>query len=946
MRQSFLRLLILTSLLLTTAIATPLAQDDPIITVTPDSGIIRSAIMDISVSGLVADRTYLVEFVYDGIVVFSTDEVADADGNVTFDAASTEDDDVGIYTVQVVSNDSIIAATEFELTAGSIETNDSPSIENMGNINISPRSGPINTLHTITLSDLDSDTTYTVEVTASKTEEVVYRRVWTADEQGDISIEIFANDGDTAGQQVVSVFDSSGNLVAQGEFTVEEPPTRNIVVNITPTVAQAGREFTITVSGLAAFDSVSAQITSEDNILLDTVRARASSQGVAVLSFLSSDDLDDDTYNVGIFVEDDRMAESTLTIGDTIVADGDNDDAEPSDVTLTVDPESAPVGSTHIMTVTGLEAEQSFTLTINTDAGAIEYSTTRTADESGEFSVNISSSEGDETGVYPVEISDATTGQILATAQMMIASGDTSDSTGTDTTAQVGTPAISVSPKTGEIGTTYVITLSGMPVDDRIGVVIRAVSDNTLALSSVVATGDNGSGGVEFTSSELNLPGDYNVTVVQPSGELVSTTFTIEGAIATVEPQAGLAGTTHIITVSDLDSDETVTFDVTFDGESVYSTEKTADANGVVSMNLTTDDSDSIGDYTITVLRESGNQPTVIVTLIEEEVDAPPDTTEDDSTDEPIADAEVIEGHLSDGIASIEFEGEEGQYVIISVVSDDFDTVAAVYDHDYFEIAYNDDSLGQLNSRIGPLLLPYSGEYTLEVSPSYYVEDEVSGDEFVVTIEYVSVAELDFDEPLAFALNPQTSILYYELPVKAGDSFNITVDSNGSLDTVMQVISYDGYEFAFDDDSGAGFDAEFNNLIFETTGTYVLVVSSFSEDSSGDGVLSISRNPVKSLDDGDVTITLNDKVYREIVVFEGEEGQVITLNLERLSGEVEDLYVYANADGMQVMSYSTMGVPDNLPLTFVMPMSGQVVVTFEEYSFGGGISFNITVEKE
>ena len=945
MRHALLRLSIIISLLLT-AIAMPLAQDEPTITLNPDTGIIGSAILNISASGLVENETYTIEFLFKGIVVFSTDEVADAEGTLTFVAASSEDDEAGTYTVQLLNNDDdIIAVSEFVFTEADEDTDQAT----LGSINISPSNGPISTLHTISLRDLDADATYTVEITAAETDELVYRRIWTANEQGRISIEIFAEKGDTTGQQIVTVFESSGDIIAQGEFTIDEPPTRNIVVDVSPTLAEAGREFTITINGLAAFDTVSAQITSQSNILIDTLLARASSEGVAVLSFLSADDLDDDTYKVGIFIDNERMAEATLSIGDSDTLD-DNNDALSAEVSLSVEPESGAVGTRHVMTVTGLEPEQPFTLTIMNEAGDVEYTATRTADVSGEFSFNISSSEGDELGTYPVEISDTTTGQTLASAQMIIAEGDTPvASTADDSNEQVESPMITVSPESGEIGTSHVISLSGMPANQRIGVVIRAVSDDTLALSSVVATDDSGSGTLEFTSRELNLPGDYRISVVQqPSGELVSAMLTVEGAIASVEPQSGIAGTQHVITVEGLNADETASVDVTFDDESVYTTEITADAEGIANFELSTEDSDPIGDYTITVLRESGNQPTTVLTLIEVEADTLPETTEDTSTDEPIvsANAEVIEGTLSGDVEAIEFEGEEGQYVIISVKSDDFDTLAAVYDRDYYEIAYNDDSVGELNSRIGPLLLPYTGEYTLEVSQSYYGEDSITDGDFTVSIEFVSIATLEFDEEIAFALNSETSALYYELSAEAGDSFNITLDSNRSIDTVMQVLSPDGYEFAFDDDSGAGFDAEFNNLIFDTRGTYILVVSSFSEDVSGEGVLMVSRNPVKSLDEGAVKVTLSDKIYRDLVVFEGEEGQVITLNLERVSGDVEDFYINANVDGMQVMSYSTMGVPDNLPLTFVMPMSGQVIVTLEQYSYGSGISFNITIEKQ
>jgi hypothetical protein len=952
MRQSFLRLSIIMSLLLSTVFFVSLAQDDVTITVSPTTGVIGATILDISAGGLVADNSYILEIIYNRRVIFSRDTVADADGNVELTASSTYDDEPGIYTVQLVGDDErILAVTEFEFITSETESYES-SVDTIGDINISPRSGSINTLHTITILNLDTDTSYTVEISPLETEDVTYSRAWTTDNNGKITIEIFAEEGDPPGEQVVTVFEDSGDIVAQAGFIINEPPLRAPVVDVIPSIADAGREFTITVSGLASFDSVTAQITSQGNVLVDTLQARASSDGVAQLSFWSPDDLGNDTYDVRIFVEGNRMVETSLTIGDAETVEESNADAGTSDVTITVDPEVGAIGTNHVMAVIGLEPEQPFTLAIMAETGEIEYTATRTADADGEFSFNISSSEGDESGVYPVRIADATTGKTLATAQMIIEGGNISDeSTQTDTTAQVGSPSITITPDTGELGTTYMITLSGMPADTRIGVVIRAVSDDRLALSSVVPIDANGNVTLEFTAHELDIPDDYTVNVGRPSGNRVSGTFTIEGAIASVDPQTGVAGTSYRITVDDLDPNETAPVDVTFDGESVYTTEITADADGSASLNLTTDESDSLGDYTVTIMRESGNQPTLVFTLMEEEEaeeDEPADSTDDDdSSDEHAStNVQVIEGRLTQDNESIEFEGEEGQYVIISVESDDFDTLATVYDEDYYEIAYNDDSLGELNSRIGPLLLPYSGNYTLEVSQSYYVEDDISEGEFVVTIEFVSVASIEYDESTPFELNSETSALYYELPVESGDSLNIVVDSDGSIDTVLQILSYDGYEFASDDDSGAGFDAEFNNLIFDTSGDYVLVLSSFSQDEAGEGVLMVSRNSVKSLDEGAVTITLNDKVYQDLLVFEGEEDQVITLNLERISGDAEDLYVYASVDGIQIMSYNTMGVPDNLPLTFVMPMDGQVVVTFEEYSYQGGISFNITIEKD
>ncbi len=960
MRQLFLRILILSMLLLSIALpSTFLAQDNPTVTVSPSAGVVGSGIFEVTASGLVSGDTYTIEFVIDGVIVYESDEEADAEGQIVFSAASTPDDEIGVYTVQVISNDSIIASTTLEITEEASDTtnsdSDSTTTESIGNLSVTPQSGPISTVHDITIRDLEPERGHTVEITATETEEVVYRRIWTSSETGSIDIEIFAEEGDTSGQQVVRVFDNDGNVVAQGEFFIEAPPERNASVTVSPLVAQAGREVTITVNGLAPFDSVSVQVTSNTNLLIDTLLARASSEGVAILSFLSDDELADDTYNIAVFVGGERLASSSLIIGDADVVITESDDTEDtnseSDANLIVEPELGPIGSVHVMSISGLEADQAFTFTILDRDGNIEYSTTRTADENGEFSINITSSEGDELGRYTIEISDATSGQVLTSAEMLITATDSppqTDETTTDATdnAQTENLSISVSPQSGEIGTTHTITLSGMPANERIGITIRYASDDTLAQSSVATIDESGNGTVAFTSRDLNIPGEYKVIAVQPDGTITEAFFTIEGAIATIEPQSGVLGSTHEITVSGLNANESITFNVMFAGETVYSTDKVADASGLSTLSLSTSTDDEIGDYTIMVDRESGNEPSIILTALAEE-----NTTTTDQSDDSgevissvSAEIQVFEGTLpEDGTASFSFEGNEGDYIIVQVESDEFDTAASIYDNDFFEVGYNDDASGTTDSLIGPVKLPYTGTYSLEVLASYYIEDATGT--FTATILPVTVETISFNEPIPFVLNDGVPV-YFELSVSAGDNINITADTGGTIDTVMSVLYADGYEFAYDDDSGSGFEAELNNLIFEFDDTYILSVSSFTDSVSGEGILTVSRNPVKSLDEGDVTVTLNDKAYRDLVVFEALEGQLVTLNLEKLSGSVEDLYVYANVDGMQIMSYTTMGVPDNLPLTFVMPMDGKVVITLEEFGFGSGISFNVSVTKE
>lgn len=727
-------------------------QAEPMVHISPEAGAVQQAIFDIMVSGLAAESPYTVEILFEGEVVFSSDETSDADGNIDYPISSTAGDLPGIYTLQVVSEGEIIASADFELTAA-LEEESEEAREFLGDLTVSPQSAPFGKVQTISIGELEAQSKHTLEITASETLQVVYRRVHTSDEDGAIEIEVFAEAGDSPGRHAIAVYDEDGELIAEGEFTIEAPAERDAQLALQPETIQAGQSVDIVVSGLAAFDSVTAQITTSEGVLIDTVRARASSDGAATLAFSAADDLLEGEYIVDIFVDAERLTSATLTVGAT---------------------------------------------------------------------------EGE----------------------------------------QAQTPA-------------------------------EAAREETEASAS---------------SEPASVAG------------------------VSIEPQTAPIGSSHLVTVSGLRPSENVTLDVTFGGESVYRTDKKADASGEVGIELVTEADDQTGEYIITILRETGNQPSVVLTATAKEAVGFVATT--------IGATEVIEGRLTDGSAEYRFDGEAGIQLLISVSSADFDPALALINRADFEIAYSDDSRGQKDPIIGPLALPYSGPYTLEISaqPLMMAQGAIDGD-FVITISEVSLASSAFDAALAFALDADSPTQYFSLPVETGDSLSVTLDSDARLDTILQVVAPGGAEFAFDDDSGSGFDAELSNLIFDHAATYVLVVSSFDSGATGSGTLRIQRNPVHALEEGETVITLNDKAIRDLVIFDADEDEHLVLNLDKLSGDVEDLYVTATVEGMEVMSYGTMGVPEELPLAFVMPMSGRVVVTLEKFGFDDAITLEVSLER-
>ena len=851
MQSMIARLLRLTILLF--AFAVPLlAQDTPTISITPSAGEVERAVFEIVITGLEADTGYTVEILFDADVVFSSEETSDADGRIPYPVSSTEGDQAGIYTIRVVSNGEIVANADFELTAAADGDEDQRGF--LGDVTVAPETAPFGKVQKIRIAELEPDTQYTVAITASETLQVAYRRQLRSEDDGEIEIEVFAEEGDSPGLHEISVYDADGELIAEGVFTIEAPPERDVTVRITPTAVAAGQAVEIAVAGSAAFDSITAQITSSDGVLIDTVLARASSQGEVTLSFVTPSDPAEGEYLVDIFVEGEKLANATLTIGE--------DDPKLADTKVSVDPTAAPQGSEHTITVGGLAAEKTFTLIILDPAGNQEFNTQRAADADGILSLTISSTVEDDAGTYSIEVHDDESGDLLASATFEITADDAA-------------------------------------------------------------------------AEALDEPRDV---VSEDAPEQTEEPPLVDDASATISPRSAPIGSSHRITVRNLQARESVTIDVVFADASVYSTEKTADASGTVMLELFTSDQDEPGDYTIRVLREAGNQPSVVLTATARRRDA--------TVSPAVGEAQVIEGNLTDGSAEIEFEGAQGRYVLLRVSSEDFDPSLALIDRDDYEIAFSDDSRGRKDAIVGPLMLPYSGRYNLEIgaAPLMMAQGAIDGD-FVVRISSVSINSIAFEMDTPFALSAHTPALYFALPVETGDSLTARVDSGGALDTLLQVVSPAGIEYAFDDDSGSGFDAELSNLVFDHSASYILVVATFDDSAAGAGTITVSHNPVHALEDGETIVTLNDKAIRDLVVFDAEEDELLVLNLEKLAGDVEDLYVTATIEGMEVMAYSTMGVPEHLPLAFVTPMSGRVVVTLEKFGFDDAITLEVSLER-
>ena len=206
-----------------------------------------------------------------------------------------------------------------------------------------------------------------------------------------------------------------------------------------PARIAAGEATAIAVTGLAAFDSVTAQITSGDGVLIDTVLARASREGAATLNFATAEDLAAGVYAVEIFVDGEELTAAELTVGEL--------EQEALDVTVTVDPPRGEIGARHTIAVAGLAADQAFALVILDPAGAEEHRSERSADADGAFSLTISSDKDDPVGEYRVEVRAAQSDELLAEASFALRAARATEAAGAD--AEADEARITIDPADG-----------------------------------------------------------------------------------------------------------------------------------------------------------------------------------------------------------------------------------------------------------------------------------------------------------------------------------------------------------------------------------------------------------------------------------------------------------------------------------------------------------------
>jgi hypothetical protein len=298
----------------------------------------------------------------------------------------------------------------------------------------------------------------------------------------------------------------------------------------------------------------------------------------------------------------------------------------------------------------------------------------------------------------------------------------------------------------------------------------------------------------------------------------------------------------------------------------------------------------------------------------------------------PIEYGQRVEGELTaDALTtSYTFRGEAGEAVVIQMKSSDFDAYLTLRDAAGGEIAYDDDGAGDLNARIGPYILPETGEYFIEARSF----NRTSTGRYTLSLERVQIIALEYGDTAEARFDEDIRTIYLTFDADSGDVVSISV-SSGTIAARLRLIDPFNRQIDFITDT----DPQIADRYLNTTGTYFVVLEAQSPG-AGKLEITLTRGALRSLDDGAQTLTFDFDVYEYNLRFTGQAGQTVTLNITA-SGAAASPYAEVNQGETFITSASASSV-EALSFSFVTPEDGDVLVRISEYS---GATLTVELER-
>ncbi len=909
----------------------------------------------VEVRGLEPDSTITLVVSYDGTAVFSNTYTANAEGIAVAELVSEASDPAGTYTVDAVLGDEVIASGAFAITDGG-----GPSAVQM---TITPDSGPVGTRHVVEITGLQPDSTVRLNVTFEG--RVLFSGDYPASSEGVATVDLQSDASDVPGSVYTVDAVVNDQIVASAELTITDDsvqPPAAVEVTVNPPGGPIGTTHEVRVVGLQPNAQVTLQVLDGDRVLFENTYT-ADDSGMLVVPLVTDDtDRPNAVYVVNVLVGGQVVGSGELAI--------EGDAVQPTEVVVMVEPASGPIGTAHIVTITGLEPNSAATLEVVYE-GRVLLETSGTASDLGSWMVNLITDETDTPGAtYTINVRVG--GQVAGRAELTITDGDVQPPSAATMT---------ITPESGPVGTIHNVMIVGAPPNTTINIDVQFNGQSVY--NADYETNPNGVLQFRLESEATDPPGSYAV-VATIDGMVIARTTLVVTQIATgnvtVSPAEGPIGSNHDIVVTGLEAGQQVTISIVFadTGEEVYSTTRAANDNGAVVVTIFTEAGDAPGVYTVTVASAGGVIGQAGFVALEAQ---PPvlggngdGGTPTPATGTPIAPGDVLTDELTDAepAALYSFEGQAGQTVTITMESTVFDSYLVLLGVDGNPVAEDDDSAGDLNAQIRHTLAE-DGTYTIIATSLLYSQtngERYSVGEFTVTFATSEVgptptpdapdtnipyeAVIGVDESITGGVTPDEPTVTYAFVGEAGQSILISLTSS-DFDTYLILQDADGNELTFNDDGGQGLNSLIGPYIIPEDGTYLIVATSFSQRTggtaqfSGQFELTVIGNEVRRIEYGMViTSELEGGIPFENYSFVGQAGDTISISLETgaffsyiniatASNPTSPIAVYDSTFTSERRS-SQIG-------PFTLPDTGEYIITAGGYTDNGGGSYTLRLDR-
>jgi hypothetical protein len=203
---------------------------------------------------------------------------------------------------------------------------------------------------------------------------------------------------------------------------------------------------------------------------------------------------------------------------------------------------------------------------------------------------------------------------------------------------------------------------------------------------------------------------------------------------------------------------------------------------------------------------------------------------------------------------------------------------------------------------------------------------------------------IDYGMSLAGTISDDVITRYFRFDASRGDVITATLNTEtGNLDPALKLLDAQQFELAQDDDSGEGRNARIAAFTIPRTGVYYLLATREGEaegQTSGEFALELSGRPgvvggraLEIVYGASVSGVIDDSRVSEEYVFFGQQGDVITIAMERTTGNLDSLVTLYDSDRKQIAfdDDSGAGEKDSLIQRFVLPRDDMYILVASRY---------------